>query len=151
MTQFTEWQLSLENYWRSIIRFGRNVASFKFALGNSLLELAQQTTSRSSRFLDPCRVFNAGELTLEELVDATSKLGFANVIDAFPFVRRKDEEKFNGDYRTKRVILEICDAMQDSIRTGNPYQTRHRPIPELHIQLSRSEQFHSTQTGRALE
>jgi hypothetical protein len=42
MTQFTDWQLSLENYWRSIILFGRNVTSYKFSLGKSLLDLAEQ-------------------------------------------------------------------------------------------------------------
>jgi hypothetical protein len=29
-----------EDFWRSIILFGRNVASYKFALAKSLLELA---------------------------------------------------------------------------------------------------------------
>ena len=31
--------------------------------------------------------------------------------------------------RTKRVILEIYDALAESIRTGTPYQTRHNPPP----------------------
>jgi hypothetical protein len=51
------------------------------------------------------------------------------IMDTFPIVRRKDEEKYNGDYRTKRVILEIYDAMQEAIRTGQPYQTRLDPPP----------------------
>jgi hypothetical protein len=50
------------------------------------------------------------------------------IMDTFPIVRRKDEEKY-GDYRTKRIILAIYDAMQDSIRTGQPYQTRLDPPP----------------------
>jgi hypothetical protein len=49
-------------------------------------------------------------------------------MDTFPIVRRKDEEK-HGEYRTKRVILEIYDAMQDAIHTGQPYQTRLDPPP----------------------
>jgi len=53
----------------------------------------------------------------------------AYIMDTFPIVRRKDEEKYDGDYRTKRVILEIYDAMQDAIRTGKPYQTRLDPPP----------------------
>ena len=113
MTPFTDVQPNLENYWRSIILFGRNVASYKFALGKSLLELSQrgkecialgdlaepfsrhlcehlqladkQATSKSSRFLDVCRKFNAGGLKQEEL-DATVKLGYDNVIDAFHIV-----------------------------------------------------------------
>jgi hypothetical protein len=51
------------------------------------------------------------------------------IMDTFPIVRRKDEEKHNGDYRTKRVILEIYDAMQSAISTGHPYQTRLAPPP----------------------
>jgi hypothetical protein len=38
MTAFTEVHPSLDNYWRAIILFGRNVASYKFALGKCLLE-----------------------------------------------------------------------------------------------------------------
>jgi hypothetical protein len=45
------------------------------------------------------------------------------IMDTFPIVRRKDEEEFGGEYRTKRLILEIYDAMQESMRTGQPYQT----------------------------
>lgn len=44
-------------------------------------------------------------------------------------VRSKDEQKFDGDYRTKRVILEIYDALAESIRSGQPYQTRLDPPP----------------------
>jgi hypothetical protein len=39
-TEFIERVPSLESYWRSVILFGNNVASCKFALGKSLLELA---------------------------------------------------------------------------------------------------------------
>jgi hypothetical protein len=53
----------------------------------------------------------------------------AYIMDTFPIVRRKDEAKYDGDYRTKRVILEIYDAMQEAIRTGEPYQTRLDPPP----------------------
>lgn len=41
------------------------------------------------------------------------------ILDQFPIVRRKDEERF-GEYRTRRVILEIYDAMRDAMRTGRP-------------------------------
>jgi len=59
----------------------------------------------------------------------TPRDAVAYIMDTFPIVRRRDEEKYNGDYRTKRVILEIYDAMQESIRTGQPYQTRLNPPP----------------------
>ena len=114
VANFIDIQPTLENYWRSIILFGRNVASYKFALGKSLLELAErqqeiiplqdlavpfsrhlcehlktvdkQATSNSSKFLDVCRKFNTQEITEGELIDSTSKLGFNNVIDAFHVV-----------------------------------------------------------------
>jgi hypothetical protein len=53
----------------------------------------------------------------------------AYIMDTFPIVRRKDEGNYSGDYRTKRVILEIYDAMHEAIRTGKPYQTRLDPLP----------------------
>lgn len=102
---------SLEDQWRGIVLFGRNVASYKFALAKSLLELRptdgqlikldelalpfakhlaehlklsdKQGTSPSSRFLDACRAFNSGEASLDKLRDQTVNLGFNNVIDAF--------------------------------------------------------------------
>ncbi len=39
MSKFYEIEPSLENYWRAVILFGRNVASYKFALAKSLHEL----------------------------------------------------------------------------------------------------------------
>jgi hypothetical protein len=72
--------------------------------------------------------------TPEELAElkrhfATPRDAVAYVMDTFPIVRRKDEEKYAGDYRTKRVLLEIYDAMQEAIRTGQPYRTRLAPPP----------------------
>src|SRR6185369_11045739 len=98
---------SLESYWRAIILFGRNVASYKFALGKSLLHFAaegrtevalidlaepfalalcehlrhtdKQATSKQSRFLDACRAFNRGEIDKDRLIASTAQLGFNNV------------------------------------------------------------------------
>ncbi|MBL8202642.1 MAG: N-6 DNA methylase [Blastocatellia bacterium] len=50
------------------------------------------------------------------------------ILDTFPIVKRKDEAQ-HGEYRTKRVILEIYDAMQQAITTGQPYQTLLDPPP----------------------
>ncbi len=49
-----------------------------------------------------------------------------HILDTFPIVRKNDE-KAHGEYRTKRVILEIYDEMAEAIRTGRPYQTRLDP------------------------
>jgi hypothetical protein len=118
VTTFTETTPTLENFWRSIILFGRNVASYKFALGKSLLELTdqgrdevsldelavpfahhvcehlklsdKQGTSARSQFLDACRAYNRGELTETRLIEQTARLGFNNVIDAFHVVNQGD-------------------------------------------------------------
>lgn len=119
---------TLEDYWRGVILFGRNVASYKFALAQSLLELAPtgktfislselaepfsrhlchhlqqcdvQTTSKSSRFLNVCREYNNNKISQEELLDSTVRLGFNNVIDAFHNVNRGElPERFFSDER----------------------------------------------------
>lgn len=62
------------------------------------------------------------------------------IMDTFPIVRRKDEAA-HGEYRTKRGILEIYDAMAKAIETGDPYHTLLDP-PPAHDSLR-----HATQPG----
>lgn len=50
------------------------------------------------------------------------------VMETFPIVKRHDERD-HGEFRTKRVILEMYDAMAESQRTGTAYQTRLDPPP----------------------
>jgi hypothetical protein len=50
------------------------------------------------------------------------------ILDTFPIVRRKDE-KAHGEYRTRRVILEIYDEMRRALESGGAYQTRLDPPP----------------------
>jgi hypothetical protein len=50
------------------------------------------------------------------------------IMETFPIVKRKDEQKY-GEYRTKRIILEIYDAMAEAMRTGKPYRTLLDPPP----------------------
>lgn len=59
----------------------------------------------------------------------TTCFNAAYILDTFPMVKRKDETKFNGDYRTKRTILEIYDELAESMKTSQPYQTRLDPPP----------------------
>ncbi len=120
-----------DSSWRAIVLFGRNVASYKFALAQALLAVAEggasfvalddlavpyaralaahlanadkQATSASSRFLDACRAFNRGELAEDRLREATVRLGFANVIDAFHVVNQGDvPTRFFADERAAR-------------------------------------------------
>ncbi len=50
------------------------------------------------------------------------------IMETFPIVKRKDEKEY-GEYRTKRVILEIYDEMKRAMETGGPYETRLAPPP----------------------
>lgn len=142
MSKFYEIEPSLENYWRSIILFGRNVASYKFALAKTLYDLKdsgdtvitldklavpfakhisehlvicdKQITSASSKFLDGCRDFNANQITHDVLVDLTVQLGFNNVIDAFHNVHNQELPKrfFIDERKTKGGIVLTDDFYQ---------------------------------------
>ena len=135
------------DYWRGIVLFGRNVASYKFALAQSLLDLRpsdgqlvrleelarpfsrhlcahlreadKQGTSRQSRFLEACRRANAGEITTEELVEQTVRLGFNNVIDAFHVVGQDEiphrfflDERKNGGIRVTEHFSKLLEGPQ---------------------------------------
>ena len=50
------------------------------------------------------------------------------ILDTFPIVRRKDEQA-HGEYRTKRVILEIYDEIRRAMESGTAYRTRLDPPP----------------------
>lgn len=50
------------------------------------------------------------------------------IMETFPIVKRKDIDR-HGEYRTKRVILEIYDRMKESMDTGKPYVTLLNPLP----------------------
>ena len=51
-----------------------------------------------------------------------------SIIETFPIVKRKDEKQY-GEYRTKRMILEIYDEMKQAMETGEAYRTRLDPPP----------------------
>jgi hypothetical protein len=104
---------NVEDCWRGVVLYGRNTASYKFALASALLEInpragqlvkldelapvyskniarhlkdaPKQITTTTGKFLKACQDFNVdGEL--DKLVDVTVAHGFANVIDAFHIV-----------------------------------------------------------------
>ncbi len=66
------------------------------------------------------------------------------IMETFPIVKRKDEAA-HGEYRTKRVILEIYDHMARATETGQPYQTLLDP-PPVKLDLSSKESAPSTVT-----
>lgn len=50
------------------------------------------------------------------------------IMETFPIVKRKDEAKY-GEYRTKRVIVEMYDEMKEAMESGKGYQTWLDPPP----------------------
>jgi hypothetical protein len=46
-----------------------------------------------------------------------------HILDSFNLVRDRDSIEY-GEYRSKRIILEIHDAMAEAARTGIPYANR---------------------------
>lgn len=53
---------------------------------------------------------------------STPRHAVEHILESFPIVKRKEVDAY-GEYRTKRVILEIYDAMQNAMVTGNPYKS----------------------------
>lgn len=111
MSRFYEIEPTIENYWRAIVLFGRNTASYKFALANSLYDLYEnnntlitldelavpfaghlcdhlkkhpkQIAGNKSQFLNQLKNYNEGNIRKDVMLNQTVKLGFNNVIDAF--------------------------------------------------------------------
>lgn len=133
---------SLDSHWRALILFGRNVASYKFALGLSLLELGadqrelvsledlaipfsrslcrhlavadRQTTSTGSKFLDACRSHNSGGIADDQLIETTVRLGFNNVIDAFHVLDGAETaDRFFVDERRSNRGIRLTDRMHN--------------------------------------
>jgi len=137
---FSEHKPCIENYWRSIILFGRNVASYKFALAKALIDITdagksfvtleelaipysnhlcehlkhtdKQVTSTSSDFLSMCRSYNRGENTISDLQAVTVKKGFNNVLDAFHVVNQAEiPVRFFSVDKGKTRTIHITDNL----------------------------------------
>jgi hypothetical protein len=145
MTKFHLIVPTLENYYRGIILFGDNTATYKFALGKSLLELATNSSdlvtmeelaepfsahlvehishspkqiTRSDRggFLNVCDKYNRGEATKDELIACTVKNGFKDVIKAFHKINGKDiETPFYVDERKTNKGIRLTDELRQLV------------------------------------
>lgn len=140
MTNFLNQDSTIDIYWRSIILFGRNVASYKFALAQSLLELSsqgksqvrlgelavpfsknlinhlkagkKQGTFQNSRFLNYCNDTIDGKISQDEMINRTIELGFTNVIDAFHVVNQGDIPiRFFIDERKQNNSIRLTDNL----------------------------------------
>ncbi len=115
---FVDVEPTLENYWRAIILFGKNTASYKFALAKSLIDISlerksdlitlddlalpyalhlaehlkhspKQSTAKTSQFIQACQGYNEGNIDEDKLIQITKKEGFKYVLDAFHVVNTK--------------------------------------------------------------
>ena len=132
---------SLNEIWRSIVLRGANVASYKFALAESLIELAnvgktfvtiedlsvpfssaicrhikvaekQITSSTPGKFLSACMDYNQGLIDKDKLLDITIKHAFNDVIDRFHTVNRAQMPKlFYVDDRNTKNGLTLTDEL----------------------------------------
>ena len=139
----------LDIYWRSIILFGRNVATYKFALAQSLLELStanknvvrleelakpfsmkivdhlriekKQGTFQKSKYLDSCQKYIDGVIDEKVLIEKTVQLGFINVIDAFHNVNSGEiPKRFFIDERKSNGSIRLTDNIF-SLRETSQY------------------------------
>jgi acetyl-CoA C-acetyltransferase/acetyl-CoA acyltransferase len=144
LNDFYEIEPSIENYWRSIILFGRNVASYKFALAKALYDLKdssndvikleelakpyvkhllehlkhspKQITSKSSTFLQTCEKYNNNQISYDELISTAVKMGFANVIDNLTEYPRNPLE-LSAFKEAVRVALKDAGITKDDLGT----------------------------------
>jgi hypothetical protein len=141
---FVHYRPSPEDYWRGIVLFGRNVATYKFALARAILDLRpeagqlvtleelaspfarhlcdhllgaeKQGTFKQSRFLNACRRANAGELNQQGLAEETVRLGFNNVIEAFHVIGRDEvPTRFFADERRRNRGIRITEAFSQLV------------------------------------
>jgi hypothetical protein len=148
--QFFSREPKLDDYWRGIILFGRNVASYKFALAKALLELKtsagtlvklgdlapvysgfiaehlkiadKQGTSASSKFLDACRKFNSESISSNELTEQAIRFGFNNVIDAFHVVGQAEiPKRFYLDERQENSGIRITDEFSELLELNQSF------------------------------
>ena len=134
---------TVEDCWRGVVLYGRNTASYKFALASALLALKpqagqlvklddlaphfaqliadhlkvapKQITTSNGKFIRACLQFNEdGDLT--KLVDATVSHGFANVIDAFHIVGSAPvHHAFYVDERKENRGIRVTDEFDQMV------------------------------------
>lgn len=155
MNEFLRNDSTLESQFRSIFLFGRNVATYKFALAKSLLELGtsskgfisleelspiyvkhmlehvrsgkRQITSKSSKFIQACQLYDTDQITLEQLLYVTEKQGFNNVLDAFHNIPSftLDTLFFKKDVQGRKLGITLTDdlyRLNEGTQIDNMYE-----------------------------
>ncbi len=129
MNKFIIDEPSLESYFRGIILFGKNSATYKFALGKTIIELAskgtdfislkdlaipfikytnehilsgnRQITSNSSKYFDAFEKYNSNSCDIDELIKLTLNNPFQNVIERFHNINGSELSKKFYDISTR--------------------------------------------------
>jgi len=92
----------------------------------------RQATASGSRFLDACRAYNEGSISHPELLEATQRLGFNNVVAAFPRLGGADAPiAFYEDRRQDRgvqgvVLTDEMFALAQTLRADLEAETAAR-------------------------
>lgn len=141
--QFIIDQPTLDSYFRGIVLFGKNAATYKFALGKSIIELAsngtdfislkdlaipfikytnehvlngnKQITSNSSKYFDAFEKYNSNDCDIDDLVKLTLSNPFQNVIDRFHNVN-------GAELDTKFYEVTTRDKVKGIVLTDNLYK-----------------------------
>jgi hypothetical protein len=103
-----------------LVRLDELAAPFSRHLCEHLKHSPKQITAKSSRFLTVCQQHNEGQLSEEELISSTVRLGFNNVIDAFHVVAQGevprrfflDERKTSGGIRLTEHFFALAQSPQ---------------------------------------
>jgi hypothetical protein len=139
VNEFLSKEPSLDDYWRGIILYGRNSASYKFALAKSLLEISPQsgqllklydlapvfarhiiehikhspkqgTNSNQGKFLQAINSHGIELPNNEKLIEETVRYGFVNVINAFHIVGSGEiSKRFYIDERSSNKGIRITE------------------------------------------
>lgn len=126
---------------RSVVLFGRNTASYKFALAESLFDLAKnghqsvsleelaepytshmveharhaprQAVNPSSAFVSACVGYANGTTTHDALIDEALRSGFTNVLDRFHTVNQVEVpvRLFAKDFKRGSRRIDLTDEM----------------------------------------
>jgi 5-methylcytosine-specific restriction endonuclease McrA len=135
MIHFQKNDPHLSSQWRAIILFGRNTATYKFALAKSLIKMAEQQknavdletlaeifaqylvehvssgkkqiNANKSKYLHTCQDFSEGKCTQDDLIKATLKEGFRYVLDAFHLVSGEfiPTKFYQVDSKNKKLLF----------------------------------------------
>ena len=160
ITLFQEEKPSLESYWRSVVLFGRNTASYKFSLAESLLDFAKQgkttvsldelanpfsgnicrhikkeerqATNASSTFLEACSDFVKEKISHEQLINSTVNNGFRYVLDCFHKVNGEELPVRFYEKSGKQLILTDDSSNTCDVDHFFPHTLQHL-MPEVNL------------------